>query len=78
MHSAYNIEVRRVGGAWVSLHPWRAPSLHVNDGGAQAVDVHFGVMSSTQDQLWTHIHLNERRDMNNAQEDVDRTRHERG
>lgn len=33
----------------------------MNDGGAQAVDVCLGVMSSTQNQLWTHIHLNERR-----------------
>lgn len=61
MDSTYDVEVRWVGGAWVSPHPRGAASLHVNDGGAQAVDVRLGVMSSTQNQLWTHIHLNERR-----------------
>lgn len=61
MHSTYNVEVRWVGSAWVSPDPWRATSLHVNDGGAQAVDVRLGVMSSTQDHLWTHVHLKEKR-----------------
>ena len=61
MYSSYNVEVGRVCSAWVSLDPWRASSLHVNDGSTQAVDVCLGVMSSTQNHLWTHIHLNERR-----------------
>lgn len=57
----YNIEVGWVGSAWVSLHPGGAASLHVNDAGAQAVDVSLGVMSPTKNQLWTHIHLEERK-----------------
>ena len=61
MYSTYNVEVGWVGSAWVSLDPRRATSLHVNDGGAQAVDVCLGVMTSTQNHLRTHIHLNERR-----------------
>lgn len=61
LYSTYNVEVRRVGSARVSSHPGRAASLHVNNGGAQAVNVRLGVVSSTQNQLWTHIHLNERR-----------------
>lgn len=56
--NTYNVEVRWVGSAWVSADPWRAPSLHVNDGGPQTVDVRLGVMSSTQNQLRAHIHLN--------------------
>lgn len=35
----------------------------MNDGGAQAVDVCLGAVSSTQNQLWTHIHLKERQGM---------------
>lgn len=62
MHSTYDVEVGWVGSTWVSLDPWRASSLHVNDGGAQAIDVCLGVMTSTQDHLWTHVHLNERRE----------------
>lgn len=61
MHSTYNVEVRWVGSARVSPDPWRATSLHVNDGGAKAVDVRLGVMPSTEDHLWTHVHLKERK-----------------
>ena len=62
MCSTYNVEVGWVGGARVSQDPWRAASLHVNDGGAQAVDVCLGVMSSTQNHFWTHIHLKKKKD----------------
>lgn len=58
MLRTYNVKVRWKGSARVSAHPRRAASLHVNDGGSQAVDIRLGVMSSTQDQLWAHIHLN--------------------
>lgn len=30
----------------------------MNDGSSQAVDICFGIVSTTQNQLWTHIHLN--------------------
>lgn len=58
--NTYDVKVRWVGGPWVSLDPWRAPSLHVDDGGAQAVDVGLGVMSPTQNELWTHVHLKQK------------------
>ena len=64
MYSTHNVEVGRVGSARVSLDPWRAPGLHVNDGGSQAVDVRLGVMSPTQNHLWTHVHLNGRHNVN--------------
>ena len=57
MSKTYNVKVGWVGSAWVSPDPGRATSLHVNDGGAQAVDVCLGTMSSAQNQFWTHIHL---------------------
>lgn len=60
MCSTYNVEVGRVGSAWVSPDPGRTAGLHVNNGGAQAVDVRLGAVSSTQNQLGTHIHLKER------------------
>lgn len=37
----------------------------MDDGGAQAVDVCLGVVSPTQDQLWTHVHLNDRTRLTN-------------
>lgn len=37
----------------------------MNDGGAQAVDVCLGVVAPTQDQLWTHVHLNDRTRLTN-------------
>lgn len=55
--STYNVQVGWVGSAWVSSDPWRATGLHVNDAGAQAVDVGLGVVSSAQNQLRTHVHL---------------------
>ena len=61
MLSTHNVEVGWTGSAWVSANPGGAASLHVDDSGAQAVDVCLGVMSSTQNHLWTHIHLNGRR-----------------
>lgn len=59
-NGTYNIKVRGVCGPWVSSDPGGASSLHVDDGAAQAVDVCLGVVPSTQDQLWTHVHLNDR------------------
>lgn len=58
--STYDIEVRGVCSPWVSPDPRGASSLHVDDGGTQAVDVCLGVVASTQYQLWTHVHLNDR------------------
>lgn len=58
--STHNVKVGRVGGAWVASDPGRTSSLHMDYGGAQAVDVRLGVMSSTQNQFWTHIHLFEK------------------
>lgn len=55
--STYDVEVRGVCSPRVSLDPRRAASLHVDDGGTQAVDVCLGVVPSTQDQLRTHVHL---------------------
>lgn len=55
--STHNVEVRGVSGPWVSADPGRAAGLHVDDGGPQAVDVCLGVVPSTQNQLWTHVHL---------------------
>lgn len=66
MCSTYNVEVGWICSAWVSPDPGRTTGLHVNDGGAQAVDVCLGAVSSTQNQLWTHIHLKERRGMFNG------------
>lgn len=56
----YNVEVGWVCSTWVSPDPGRTSSLHMNDGGAQAVDVRLGAVSSTQNQLWTHVHLYKR------------------
>lgn len=57
MFYTHYVEVRGVCRARVSPHPGWATSLHVNNGGAQAVDVCLCVVSSTQNQLWTHVHL---------------------
>lgn len=56
--NTYNVKIRWVGSAWISSNPGGVGSLHVNDGSSQAVDICFGIMSTTQNQLWTHIHLN--------------------
>lgn len=56
----YDIKVGGVCSPGVSADPRRAASLHVDDGGAQAVDVCLGVVPPTQDQLWTHVHLRDR------------------
>ena len=39
--------------------PGGTAGLHVNDGGAQAVDVNLGVVTATQHHLWAHVHLEE-------------------
>lgn len=55
--STYNVKVRGVRRPRVPPDPRRAASLHVDDGGTQAVDVCLGVVPPTQNQLRAHVHL---------------------
>lgn len=61
MWYTHYVKVWGIGRTWVSPHPRRATSLHVNNGGAQTVNVRLCVVSSTQNQFRTHVHLEEKK-----------------
>lgn len=55
--STHDVKVGGVGRPGEASDPGGAARLHVDDGGAQAVDVDLGVVTATQHHLWTHVHL---------------------
>lgn len=55
-HTHY-VEVRGIGCSRISPDPWWTATHHVYDCGSQTIDVSLCVVPSTQNQLWTHIHL---------------------